>query len=81
MTYQQLLASAMLKMGDNDRAGALEEFEAALAEAQRIDPEGPREGEVLNYMALFHEQAGETNLAIQRRDAAKKIFSKYEVFE
>lgn len=81
MTYQQLLAQAMLKMGDDDRPGALLEFEAALLEARRIDLQGPREAEVLNYLALFHDQGGESEQAIQCRAAATKIFSKFEVSE
>jgi len=78
MTYQQLISAAMLKMADDDRVGALEEFKAALAEARRIDPQGPREGEVLNYMALFHGQGGEENEATRCRDEAAAIFSKFE---
>lgn len=68
----------MLKMGDNDRAAALDEFNLALNEAQRIDPGGPREAEVLNYMVLFHDQLGETAQAENCRAAAQKIFVKFE---
>ena len=78
MTYTQHIAAAMLKMADNDRAGALEEFEKALVEARSVDPSGPREGEVLNYMALFHEQGGESAEAERCKAAAAAIFSKFE---
>lgn len=78
MTYTQLIAAAMLKMGDNDRPGALADFEASLAEARGIDPGGPREAEVLNYMSLFHEQGGEAAEAARCREAAAVIFAKFE---
>lgn len=68
----------MLKMGDNDRAGALAEFNLALAEARGIDPGGPREAEVLNYLALFHEQGGESAAAAAAKKAAQDIFSRFE---
>lgn len=78
MTYLQHISQAMLKMGDNDRAAALAEFELALSEARSIDPGGPREGEVLNYLALFHEQGGEAEDAARCAAAAAAIFSKFQ---
>ncbi len=78
MTYQQHLASAMVCLGDNDEAGALASFQAALAEARRIDPDGPREAEVQNYLAQFHQQAGreaEGRLAQEKADA---IFGRFQ---
>ena len=58
MNYQQLLASALVIYGSGDEAGALAELDKALAEAARVDPEGPRVAEVLNYVALLHRDAG-----------------------
>ena len=81
MTYRQLIASAMVKMGEGDRPGALADFEAALAEARRVDSGGPREAEVLSTLALFHDQGGEGELAGRAREAAEKIFLKFEVLE
>jgi hypothetical protein len=68
----------MLGMGDGDRAGALAEFQLALAEARRIDPGGAREAEVLNYLALFHGQGGDSEEAARCSAAAAAIFKKFE---
>ena len=58
MTYQQRLALALVALGEGDEAGAQAGLDAALAEAGRIDPEGPRVAEVLTYVAQVHLQAG-----------------------
>ena len=71
----------MLRMGDGDSSGALAEFEAALVEAQRIDPEGPRVAEVLSTMAIFHGQGGAQAEAEACQARAAKIFSKFEGLE
>ena len=78
MTYLQHISQAMLKMGDEDRPGALAEFQLALAEARSVDAGGPREGEVLNYLAIFHEQGGEAAEAARCAAAASAIFLKFQ---
>jgi hypothetical protein len=60
MTYQQLLAQALVALGEGDDAGAQAGLDAALAEAGRIDPDGPRVAEVLTYVAQVQRQAGRT---------------------
>jgi hypothetical protein len=78
VNYRQHIAAAMLKMGDGDRAAALLEFGAALDEAGRVDPEGPRVAEVLSTMSVFHAQAGEETQAAACRARAEKIFSRFK---
>jgi hypothetical protein len=78
LNYKQHLASAMLCIGDGDRQGALKEFEMALQEARRIDPQGPREAEVLMSRALFHEQSFEEEEASKCRLAANAIYLKFQ---
>lgn len=58
MNYQQHLSSALVALGEGDDAGALAALGLAEAEAARVDPEGPRVAEVLNYAAQVHVQAG-----------------------
>lgn len=58
MNYQQHLSTALVALGDGDDAGALAALALAEAEANRVDPEGPRVAEVLNYAAQMHVQAG-----------------------
>lgn len=68
----------MVMMGEGNPAAALKEFQAALDEARRVDPGGPREAEVLSTLALFHEQEGRHEEAGLRRREAEAIFSKFE---
>jgi tetratricopeptide (TPR) repeat protein len=77
MTYQQHLATAMVHLGDNDEAAALASFTDALNEAKRIDPDGPREAECLNYLAQFYTQASRHHEA---RVALEKVVFIYEKF-
>ncbi len=77
MTYQQHLATAMVHLGDNDDAAALLSIVAALAEAGRVDPDGPRVAECLNYLARFHEQAGREKEAETASAAAKAIEERF----
>jgi hypothetical protein len=77
MTYQQHLATAMVHLGDDDEAGALMAFSAALAEACRIDADGPREAECLNYLAQFYTQTSRNHEA---RVALEKVVFIYEKF-
>jgi hypothetical protein len=79
MTYQQHLATAMVHLGDNDDAAALVSFNAALAEAGRVDPEGPRVAECLNYLARFHEQAGRQEEASAATAAARRIEERFNI--
>jgi tetratricopeptide (TPR) repeat protein len=77
MTYQQHLATAMVHLGDNDEAAALASFQDALNEAKRIDPDGPREAECLNYLAQFYTQGSRHHEA---RVALEKVAFIYEKF-
>ena len=77
MNYQQHLALAMVHLGDNDEAQVQAELNAALAEAGRIDPDGPRVAECYNYVAQFHIQAGR---GPQAREALEKVVAIYERF-
>jgi hypothetical protein len=78
LNYTQLLAQAMLKMGEADRPGAEAEFQKALEEARRVDPRGPREAEVLSYLAHFHRQGGQEPEAQRFQEAAEAIFSRWQ---
>ena len=59
MNYQQHLALALVAFGDGDLAAALAGLQTALAEASRVDPEGPRVAEVCSYLAQVQRQAGD----------------------
>ena len=80
MNYQQLLATAMVHLGDNDEAAAQGAFEAALAEAGRIDPDGPRVAECQNYLAQFHTQAGRAKEARAALEAVVRIYERFPDF-
>jgi hypothetical protein len=58
MDYRQHLSQALLALGSDDEAEALAQLREAEAEAAKLDPEGPRVAEVLNYTAQVHSQAG-----------------------
>ena len=78
MNYLQHISKAMLAMGDQNPAGAEEEFKKALKEAQSVDPNGPREAEVLNYMALFYGMQSDQAQAELAKKKADEIFSKFQ---
>ena len=78
MNYLQHISQAMLRMGDSDLSGAEEEFQLALHEARKVDAEGPRESEVLNYLALFYGQQGRQAEADAAQAKAGLIFKKFE---
>lgn len=80
MTYQQLLATAMVHLGDNDEAAAQASFDEALAEAQRIDPDGPRVAECQNYLAQFHTQAGRAKEAQAALEVVVRIYERFPEF-
>lgn len=69
----------MLKMGDQDSLGAAADFRAALEEARRIDPEGPRVAEVLQYFAHFEDTQARPAEAAKLREQAEIIFKRFEV--
>jgi hypothetical protein len=79
VNYRQWISSALLKMGDQDHVGAAADFAAALEEAQRIDPEGPRVAEVLQYLAHFEEGQARPDEAAKHRAQAEAIFKRFEV--
>lgn len=69
MSYRGQLAAALVALGAGDEAAALAALGQAEAEAARVDPEGPRVAEVLNYAAQVHGQAGrpaEARAALER---------------
>ena len=69
MNYRDHLSAALLALGSDDEAAALLALGEAEAEAARVDPEGPRVAEVLNYAAQIHGQAGrhaEARAALER---------------
>jgi Flp pilus assembly protein TadD len=68
----------MLKIGEQDVPGAEDEFNRALEAAKKVDPEGPREAEVLNYMALFYAQLGEAAKADSVKKRADAIFARFQ---
>lgn len=75
MNYQQHLASALVAHGSGDEAGTFAELDLAMAEAGKVDPEGPRVAEVLNYIAQIHEQAGRQAEARVARERAAAIWA------
>ena len=77
MNYQQHLAQALIALGENDDAGAMAGLEAALAEAGRIDPEGPRVAEVLTYVIQVHRLAGRRAEAWAALERMKAIHARF----
>ena len=77
MTYQQLLAQALISLGEDDDAGAMAWLDDALAEAGRIDPEGPRVAEVLTYLVQVHRLAGRTADAWASLERLKAIHARF----
>lgn len=80
MNYSQYIATAMVHLGDNDEAAALASFNDALAEARKLDADGPREAEVQNYLAQFHTQAGRPADAKAALEAVVRIYEKFPDF-
>lgn len=69
MNYRDHLSAALVALGSGDEAAALAALREAEAEAARVDPEGPRVAEVLNYAAQIQVQAGrpaEARAALER---------------
>ena len=80
MNYMQHISTAMVHIGDNDEAGALASFNDALAEARKLDADGPREAEVQNYLAQFHTQAGRPAEARAALEVVVRIYEKFPEF-
>jgi tetratricopeptide (TPR) repeat protein len=80
MNYQQHIATAMVHLGDSDEAAAQQSFLDALAEARRIDPDGPREAECLNYLAQFYTQASRHHEARVALEKVVLIYGKFPEF-
>jgi hypothetical protein len=78
LNYKQHLMNAMLCIGEADKAGAMKEFQLALSEARSVDPQGPREAEVLSSLALYHEQLSELEEAKRCRADADAIYLKFK---
>jgi hypothetical protein len=77
MTYQQLVAQALISLGEDDDAGAMAWLDDAVAEANRIDPEGPRVAEVLTYVAQVHRLAGRKAEAWAALERLKAIHARF----
>lgn len=77
MTYQQQLALALVALGDGDDEGAMAGLRAALAEAGRIDPEGPRVAEVLTYVVQVQRQAGRAAEAAASQERLRAIHARF----
>jgi hypothetical protein len=77
MNYQQHLALALVAFGDNDLDGALAGLQAALAEACRLDPEGPRVAEVCAYLAQVQQKAGDTEAARATQARVDAIWARF----
>lgn len=80
MNYSQHIATAMVHIGDNDEAAARASFNEALAEARKLDADGPREAEVQNYLAQFHAQAGRPAEARAALEAVVRIYERFPEF-
>lgn len=77
MNYQQHLSLALVALGDGDEPAALAALAEAEQEAARVDPEGPRVAEVLNYVAQLHGQAGRP---AEARAALERVVAIWERF-
>lgn len=77
MNYRDHISQALLALGDNDEAKALAHLADAEAEAARLDPEGARVAEVLNYFAQIHSQAGRP---AEARAALSRVAAIWERF-
>jgi hypothetical protein len=77
MNYQQHLALALVALGEGDLDGALAGLNAALAEAGRLDPEGPRVAEVCSYLAQVQIQAGRTEDARATQARVDAIWARF----
>ena len=77
MNYQQRLASALVALGEDDLPGALAGLGDALAEAERIDPEGPRVAEVCGYLARVQQQAGDAAAARSTQARVDAIWARF----
>ena len=60
--------------------GALAQLDLALAEAGKVDPEGPRVAEVLNYVAQLQSQAGRPAEARQALERVAAIWESLPEF-
>ncbi len=80
MTYLQLVAEAMVKLGDNDLQGAEASYLAAIALAEQIDPQGPRHAETLNYLAQFLRSQDRMSEAAQASQQAQGMLANLPEF-
>jgi len=77
VNYQQHLALALVALGDGDTAGALAGLQAALDEAARVDPEGPRVAEVCSYLVQVQRQAGDEAAAAATQQRVDAIWARF----
>jgi hypothetical protein len=77
MNYQQHLALALVAFGEGNLAAALTGLQAALAEAERVDPEGPRVAEVCSYLVQVHLKAGDAPAARRVQERLDAIWARF----
>jgi hypothetical protein len=78
VNYQQHLALAMVAFGEGELDAALSGLEAALDEAGRLDPEGPRVAEVCGYLAQVRIRAGDPLGAAAAQARADAIWARFQ---
>ena len=67
----------MVAQGEGDDVGAEAFFKEALAEAETVDPNGPRVAEALNHLGTFLEQIGRQDEASPIKERAASIYNKF----
>jgi hypothetical protein len=77
VNYQQHLALAMVAFGEGELDAALQGLQAALDEAGRLDPEGPRVAEVCGYLAQVRLKAGDQAGAASAQARADAIWARF----
>ena len=77
MDYSYLLSQAMVKLGEGDLAGAETAFLEAVAAAEKIDPQGPRQAEALNYLAQHYQSSGQSGKAAEALQAVLAIYERF----
>jgi tetratricopeptide (TPR) repeat protein len=77
MSYRDQLSQALVALGVGDETAALAALRAAEEEAARVDPDGPRVAEVLNYAAQIHMHAGRLTEARQALERVAAIWERF----
>jgi hypothetical protein len=77
VNYQQHLALAMVAFGEGDLDAALAGLNDAMAEAVRLDPEGPRVAELCGYLVQVRQKAGDAAGAAEAQARAEAIWARF----